>query len=306
MLSRKDNFILGIGGPTAVGKTSISIRLAQKYNIPILSCDSRQFFKELNIGTAKPNKEELSMAEHFFIDNKSIREEYSVGDFEREAIQKITELHKKYDSLIMCGGSGLYHKAIDEGLDEFPSIPSEIRNELIDELERKGLSALLKELEKMDPVYYAKVDRNNPRRVLRALEVIRASHHPFSFYHGNKKQRSFHFIKIFLLIERDELYTRINQRVEDMISLGLEEEVRGLIKFKHLNALYTVGYQEWWEYFDGNINKEKLIELIQRNSRRYAKRQITWFKNQGWTSFHPENWDSIIEHIESEKKRLST
>lgn len=305
MLSNHNKFVIGIGGPTASGKTTLSLLLAQKYNIPILSCDSRQFFRELNIGTAKPSSQELDAAPHFFINNKSIQDDYSVGEFEREAIACITELHNDQDTVLLCGGSGLYHEAIYQGLNEFPKVPIEVRNDLIDELERKGRAALLNELKEKDPVYFNQVDQKNPRRILRALEVIRASGKAFSHFHKEKKQRNFHPIPIFLTLERSQLYERINQRVDLMIEQGLEEEARTLIDFRHKNALHTVGYQEWWDYFDGYRSKEETVELIKRNSRRYAKRQITWFKNKQWPIFLPEESDKIIAHIEREKQRLS-
>ncbi len=271
--------LITIIGPTAVGKTALGIAFAKAYQTEILSCDSRQFFKEMTIGTAVPSREELEAAPHHFIQNLSIHQEYSVGEFERDAIQLLNQLFEKHDVVIMVGGSALYEKAITHGLDDFPEIPESINQELEQELEKEGLERLVEELQKVDPEYAATVDVSNPRRILRALGIYRSSGKPFSnFRTSTSKKRNFEVVKIGLEAPREELYERINDRVDLMLKAGLLEEARELLPHKNLTALKTVGYQELFPYLEYNYSLEEGIRLVKRNSRRFAKRQMTWYR----------------------------
>ncbi len=272
-------YLIVVGGPTASGKTGLGIRLAQHFNTEILSADSRQFYREMNIGTAKPTQEELAQATHHFIDNLSVHDTYSVGDYEREALDLLEKLYQKHDVVIMVGGSGFFIRAVCEGLDEFPEVPMHIREELNQLFENEGITPLQYELKELDPAYYSQVDTQNPKRLLRALEVCRATGQPFSHFHNKEKSpRPFVPVYIGLDWEREALYERINKRVDMMIEAGLEQEARELHPLRHLTSLQTVGYQEWFDFFDGKIDREEAIRLIKRNSRRYAKRQMTWFR----------------------------
>lgn len=268
-----------MGGPTASGKTGLGIRLARHFNTEILSADSRQFYREMNIGTAKPTSEELAQAKHHFIDNLSVHDAYSVGDYEREAVFLLEKLYKKNDVAIMVGGSGFFIRAVCEGLDDFPDVPAHIREELNQLFENEGIVPLQNELKQRDPEYYAQMDTQNPKRLLRALEVCRATGQSFSHFH-NKEKTPREFVPIYIGVdwEREALYERINSRVDMMIEAGLEQEAQELYPLRHLTALQTVGYQEWFDFFDGKIDREEAIRLIKRNSRRYAKRQMTWFR----------------------------
>jgi tRNA dimethylallyltransferase len=284
----KKNLII-IVGPTAIGKTSLSINLAQHFNCEIISCDSRQFFKEMKIGTAVPSKEELAAAPHHFIQNKSIFENYTVGDFEKEAIYKLEELFLTNDYAILVGGSGLYVDAILKGFDEFPEIDISVRQEVTSNYEESGLNYLQTELEKRDPDYFSVVAKENPQRMMRALEVCIGSGKPYSSFLNQKKNtRNFTPIIIGLEAERSVIYDRINQRVDIMINEGLLAEASELLVHKDLNALQTVGYRELFRYFDGEISLEFAIEEIKKNTRRFAKRQLTWFKrneNTKWFDY---------------------
>lgn len=288
--------LFSIVGPTGIGKTSLSIILAQRLNTEIISCDSRQFYREMKIGTASPSLEELSLVSHHFINNLSIDQEYSVGDFEKDALKKISELFDKYNQLIMVGGSGLYEKAVNEGLDYFPDIDPNIRKELIKEFQEKGLDYLQDELKKNDPEYYAEVDCSNPTRMIRALEIFRGTGRPYSSFRNNLlRKRNFSTVKIGLTAPREIMYDKINKRVDLMIENGLLEEVISLKNYRHKNALQTVGYKELFEYLDGNISLEFAIEEIKKNSRRYAKRQLTWYrKDESVHWFNYLNTDEII------------
>ncbi|WP_295810562.1 tRNA (adenosine(37)-N6)-dimethylallyltransferase MiaA [uncultured Apibacter sp.] len=289
--------LFSIVGPTGIGKTSLSIILAQRLNTEIISCDSRQFYREMKIGTASPSLEELSLVSHHFINNLSIDQEYSVGDFEKDALKKISELFDKYNQLIMVGGSGLYEKAVNEGLDYFPDIDPNIRKELIKEFQEKGLDYLQDELKKNDPEYYAEVDCSNPTRMIRALEIFRGTGRPYSSFRNNLlRKRNFSTVKIGLTAPREIIYDKINKRVDLMIENGLLEEVISLKNYRHKNALQTVGYKELFEYLDGNISLEFAIEEIKKNSRRYAKRQLTWYrKDESVHWFNYLNTDEIID-----------
>ncbi len=279
MMVRKT--LLVIAGPTGIGKTALAIKLAEHYNTEIISADSRQFFKEMSIGTAVPSDEELRAVPHHFIQHISIQDPYSVGDFERDALKKLEELFKLHDIVIMAGGSGLYIDAVLHGFDSFPEIDPSIRTQLKQELRDKGLAKLQKELLESDPVYAKKADLRNPQRVIRALEVCRGTGNPYSSYLGRKKtQRPFQSVILGLEAPREEVYRRIDSRVDQMMKAGLLEEARELIEYKPLNALKTVGYKELFGYLEGEYDLDQAIDEIKKNSRRYAKRQGTWFRGK--------------------------
>lgn len=283
--------LIVIGGPTASGKTQAAIQLAQFLNCPILSADSRQFFKEMNIGTAKPNNTELQLAEHYFINNKSINEEYSAGNFERDALALLDKLFKKHPKIILVGGSGLYIDAVCIGMDNLPK-SHDLRHELNDFYHKEGLLSIQNRLRERDPEYFLNCDNQNPIRVLRALEIILLSGKTMAEnFNNTPNKRTFTVRHVILDWKREKLYERINSRVDHMIREGLLHEVSQLLTFKEKNALQTVGYKELFEHLDGKIDLEKAIELIKQNTRRYAKRQITWFKkyqNALWV--HPDHF----------------
>lgn len=291
-----------IVGPTAVGKTNVAVELAKQYNCEIISCDSRQFYRELAIGTAKPMLQEMQGVTHHFIDSHSISENYSAGDFERDVIPLLNSLFRSNQKVIMTGGSGLFVKAITHGLDELPTIDPKIRMNLMQRLEREGVEKLAEELAFIDPDYVQKVDLQNKQRVVRALEVYEQTGRPFSNFHKNElAERNFDIIKIGLERPREELYARINERVSSMLTDGLIDEVKSVLTFRNHNALKTVGYKEVIEFLDGNISETTMKELIQRNTRRYAKRQLTWFKNQDeFAWFSPDELDAIKQFITSQ------
>jgi tRNA dimethylallyltransferase len=280
-----------IHGPTASGKTSLAVALAKSLNTEVLSSDSRQFYREMSIGTAKPDEEEMAGVKHHFIDSLSVDDEYSAGDFERDALHLLDKLFQKNDVMIMVGGSGLYADAVTKGFDELPSDP-EIREQLIRELEDKGIEVLQAELQKRDPEHFKNSDIQNPQRLVRALEVCRISQKPYSsFRSGEPKDRSFDILEVALHRPRKELYERIEVRVDQMMHAGLEAEAQALFSKKELPALNTVGYKELFDYFEGRHSKERAIELIKRNTRRFAKRQMTWFrKNESihWIDAEPQ------------------
>ncbi|WP_367113563.1 tRNA (adenosine(37)-N6)-dimethylallyltransferase MiaA [Sporocytophaga sp.] len=298
-------YLIVIAGPTAVGKTDLCVELAQYFEVPVISADSRQFFKEMSIGTAKPSIAEMQGVVHYFINSHSIAEPFNAGLYSEEALKLIDHLFTEKDYLILTGGSGLYIKAVCEGFDEMPQVEEETRNQLVSELSDNGLSPLLEELKKSDPVYYEQVDKANHQRILRALEVIRSTGVPFSFYRKNEKaSRNFEIIKIGLERPREELYERINRRMDFMLEAGLEDEVKALIQYKSMNALQTVGYKEVFDFFDGIYDREEMIRLLKRNSRRYAKRQLTWFKkDKEYRWFNPVQKAEIIDFIEAESGR---
>jgi tRNA dimethylallyltransferase len=296
----KQKKLIVIVGPTAIGKTALSIALAQYFNCEIISCDSRQFFKEMQIGTAVPTTEELLAAKHHFIHNKSIFENYTVGDFEKEAILKLDELYQNNDFAILVGGSGLYVDAVLKGFDEFPEIETSVREEVTSNYEKLGLTYLQTELEKQDPDYFEVVAKGNPQRMMRALEVCIGTGKPYSsFLNQKKNSRNFTPILIGLETERNIIYDRINQRVDCMIKDGLLEEVQKLFNHKQLNALQTVGYRELFFYFENELSLEFAIEEIKKNTRRFAKRQLTWFKRNAATKWFEYLTDrqEIIESI---------
>ena len=279
----KDKFLIVVGGPTASGKTRFAIDLAKHFDTVVLSSDSRQFFREINIGTAKPTPEELSEVKHYFIDHLGIQEEYSIGAFEREALALLEKLYLEHDVVILAGGSGMYIKALCEGLDNFPEVPAKVKFELRNWYEQKGLEPLQKAVAEKDPIYFAEVDQQNPHRLLRALEVMEVSGQPFSsFRKSTISPRPFFSIYLWLDWPRAELYDRINLRVDLMVEQGLIEEAKSLFEKRAYTALQTVGYQELFEALEGKINEAEAIELIKRNSRRYAKRQLTWSRRDGF------------------------
>ena len=293
-------YLITIIGPTAIGKTALSITLAQHFQCDIISCDSRQFFKEMTIGTAVPSKEELAQAKHHFIHNKSIFENYTVGDFEKEAIAKLDELFLTNDHVIMVGGSGLYVNAVLKGFDEFPEIETSVRDEVSQKYEKLGIDYLQTELKQRDPTYFATVAQENPQRLMRALEVCIGSGKPYSsFLNLKQNTRNFTPIIIGLEAERSFIYDRINQRVDQMIKEGLLEEAKELLPHKDFNALQTVGYRELFSYFEGEFTLAFAIEEIKKNTRRFAKRQLTWFKrneNTKWFDYLTDKKE-IINHI---------
>jgi tRNA dimethylallyltransferase len=302
-------YLITIVGPTAIGKTALSIELANHYNCEIVSCDSRQFFKEMRIGTAVPNNEELASATHHFIQNKSIFDSYTVGDFEKEALIKIGELHKNNDYVVLVGGSGLYVDAILKGFDEFPTIDPSVRESVTTNYEKLGIEYLQNQLELLDPNYFKSITienpqtLQNPQRMIRFVEVCMGSGKPYSsFLNQKKNNRNFTPIVIGLEADRSVIYNRINQRVDIMIKEGLFEEAKALYKYKELNALQTVGYREIFSFFDGEFTLSFAIEEIKKNTRRFSKRQLTWFKrkeNTKWFDYLTERKE-IIKHIQNQ------
>ncbi|MDP2540667.1 tRNA (adenosine(37)-N6)-dimethylallyltransferase MiaA [Tenacibaculum discolor] len=296
------NTLITIVGATAIGKTALSIKLAQHFNCDIISCDSRQFYKEMTIGTAVPEPEELAAAPHHFIQNRSVFEDYSVGQFEKDTLAKLDELFSKKAIQIMVGGSGLYVDAVLKGLDYFPDVDPQIRIDLTIELENKGLEYLQKKLKELDIEAYNTIAIDNPHRLIRALEICIGTGKTYSsFKNKPKTPRNFQSIKIGLTADREIMYDRINRRVDIMIEKGLIEEAKKLHPHKNLNALQTVGYRELFEYFEGNFTKEFAIEEIKKNSRRFAKRQGTWFRKDSnilWFDFQ-EDVQNIIKTIEN-------
>ena len=301
-------YLITIVGPTAIGKTSLSIALANHFGCEIISCDSRQFFKEMTIGTAVPNEKELSEAKHHFIHNKSIFENYTVGDFEKEAILKLDELHTTSDFAILVGGSGLYVDAVLKGFDEFPEIESSVREQVNADYEKLGITYLQQKLEELDSYYYKSISIDNPQtlqnpqRMMRFVEVCIGSGKPYSSFMNKKNNtRKFTSIVIGLEADRSVIYDRINQRVDSMISEGLLTEAEKVFPKKHLNALQTVGYRELFDFFEGKITLEFAIEEIKKNTRRFAKRQLTWFKRNETTKWfdYLENQNKVTDYIAS-------
>jgi tRNA dimethylallyltransferase len=273
--------LISIVGPTAIGKTALSLKLAKHFNTEILSADSRQFFKEMQIGTAAPTPDELSAAKHHFIHHISIHNHYSVGTFEKDALQKLERLFKSKDIVIMVGGSGLYVDAVTKGLDDFPDINKNIRESLNMQLETKGLSHLQEQLKTLDIQAYNTIARENPHRVIRALEICIGSGEPYSsFLNKGKVKRDFKTISIGLTADRELIYQRINERVDIMMQQGLLDEIKTLLPYQHLNALNTVGYKELFNYLNGEWTLDFAISEIKKNTRRFAKRQLTWFNKK--------------------------
>lgn len=298
-MNSKNKQLLVIAGPTAVGKTETCLSLGKLFQTEIISSDSRQFYKEMDLGTAKPNQQELSAVPHHFINSLSIHEEYDVKKFEQDTINLLQKLFQKHDIVIMTGGSGLYIDAVCYGFDDIPDIDPSIRQQLIFDFGEKGIGHLQNKLQKADPVYYDIVDKNNPQRLMRALEVCIGTGKPYSSFRKNKKTiRDFQIIMVGLDREREELYQRIDQRMDKMIQAGLFDEAEKLFPFRHLNALQTVGYSEIFGFLEGKYDNEEAVRLLKRNSRRYAKRQLTWFKrNPQMKWFHPDHFKELLEYI---------
>ena len=287
--------LITISGPTAVGKTKFSIDLAKLLNCQIISCDSRQFYKELSIGTAIPSKKELNTVKHHYIHHKSINDTYTVKDFQKDALNKIKELFISDEFIILVGGSGLYMDAVIYGLDDFPEIDKKVRENLNLKLNKFGIIYLQKKLQKLDPEHYSKVDLKNPRRLIRALEVCISSNKPFSSYINKKKTKHpFKLFNIGIVMDRDKLYEKINSRVDQMFSQGLVNEVKGLIDFKNHNALKTLGYKELFQFIENKCTLNESIEEIKKNTRRYAKRQITWLKSKNDITYINSSTDAKL------------
>jgi len=288
-----------VTGPTGIGKTSVGIEIARYFKTEIVSCDSRQIYKELSIGTAVPSPEELMSIPHHFIQTHSIEENYNASRYEHEALQLLERLFQKQDIVLMVGGSMLYVDAVCKGIDEMPDADPEIRAALKRRLETEGLEGLRLQLKKLDPKYYETVDLKNPNRIVHALEISLMTGKPYSSFRTNPdKKRPFNIIKIGLNCDRELLHNRINQRVNTMINVGLVDEARSVFPHKHLNALNTVGYRELFDWFDETITREKAIELIKRNSRRYARKQLTWFRRDNEVKwFEPTQTTEIISYI---------
>ena len=296
------NFLILVVGPTAVGKTDLCLNLAKKFKTEIVSCDSRQFYREMNLGTAKPSPDELEVIKHHLINSLSIEKDYDVRKFENDALEVLKSIFRQSNVAIMTGGSGLFADAITEGLDEIPDVDPEIRASIIKEYEEKGLEWLQSEVFKVDTEYFDQVDRQNPQRLMRALEVWRGTGLKFSSFRVKKRAvRPFQVIKIGLDRSRDELYQRIDGRMDQMIAAGLFDEADALFGKRHLNALQTVGYSEIFGFMEGKYDREEAIRLLKRNSRRYAKRQLTWFRrDEDIRWFHPDQEEEIIVWIETQ------
>lgn len=291
--------LIVVVGPTAIGKTSLAIALAKLYQTEIISADSRQFFKEMSIGTAKPSEQELAQANHHFISSHSVKDFFSTGDFELQALALMDKLFAKHPVLIMVGGSGLYINAICNGLDEMPEIDLNIREKLNQEFANNGIEPIRKQLAELDPEYFAKVDQSNPQRMIRGLEVVLSTGQKLSsFLTAHKKERPFNIIKIGLNTDRAKLYQQINDRVDLMVANGLVEEVRSLAAYQELNALKTVGYAEIFEYLDGKTDLATAIDKIKQNTRRFAKRQLTWFRKDTETTwFEPADTEKVLNFV---------
>jgi len=299
--------MLSISGPTAVGKTECSLQIAEHFKTEIISCDSRQMYKEMKIGTAVPEDTELQRVKHHFIGKLSIHDYYNASMFEQDIVKLSSKLFDTHDLLLMVGGSGMYLDAVLYGIDDIPDPDMKIRERLIQQHESEGLSPLLTQLETLDPVSYQRIDKNNPKRVIRAVEVCLSSGKPFSSFHTRQiKPRDFEIIMIGLEIPRETLYQRIDQRIDIMLEQGLENEARKLHPHQGLIALKSIGYREFFQYFDGKISKDEAIHLIRKNTRQYARKQINWlkrYKNMHW--FHPNDIKGMIE-LHNQKSQLNS
>lgn len=298
------NNLIVIAGPTAIGKTALSIAVAKRLNCPVISADSRQLFKEMSIGTAKPALSEMDGVKHYFIDSHSIAENYNVGKYENDVIELLKELFSDNKNVILTGGSGLYIDAVSKGFDELPEADPEVRNKINFLLNEKGIEGLQELLKELDIDYYNKADLQNPQRLSRAIEVCLTTGLPYSTLRkGKAKKRDFNIIKVGLDLPREKLYERINMRVDQMMSEGLLEEVKQLRQHQHLNALQTVGYKELFDYLDGKTDLKTAVESIKQNTRKFAKRQLTWFrKDPEMKWFAPDQEEEIIEYINANSK----
>jgi len=308
MEKNKQKHLVVVVGPTAVGKTDLCVQLAKHYDTEIISADARQLFREMAIGTAKPSEEEQQGVVHHFINSHSITQAYNAGAYEQEVLALLQQLFERKDVVIMTGGSGLYVRAVLEGMDEMPETDPQLREALTRQYEQQGLQPLLDKLQQLDPLYFASVDKANPQRVIRAVEVCLSSGMPYSSLRRSEKQeRPFNIIKIGLNRDRSELYQRIDQRMDQMLEQGLLEEAASLYGRRAHNALQTVGYKEIFDYLDGAYDWEEAERLLKRNSRRYAKRQLTWFNKQAgeYTWFHPQQWQEILAYIAASMRAAS-
>ncbi len=302
----KKKNVISVVGPTGIGKTRLAIDLAKHFDSEIVSCDSRQFFKEMKIGTASPSEEELAEAPHHFIGNLSVEEYYSIGQYEEDALKKLNQLFEKYETVILVGGSMMYEKAVIEGLNDLPEADEENQKKLQDIFENEGIEKLQEMLKDMDPEYFSVVDIHNHRRLLRAIDVIWQTNKKYSEQIAvSQDSRDFKTIRIGIEAPREELYDRINRRVDIMIEKGLLEEAKSLEKFKHLTALNTVGYAELFKYFDGEWDLDFAVSEIKKNSRRYAKRQLTWYRKADdihylHLGYSQEDFDGLIDYIEEQ------
>lgn len=293
------NSLIILSGPTGVGKTELSLRIAEHFHSPIISSDSRQLYKDLPIGTAAPTPEQLARVKHYLVGTLQLTDYYSASQFEEDVISLLSSLHQTTPHVVMTGGSMMYIDAVTKGIDEIPTVTPEIRKALYKQFEEEGLAPILEELKKADPVHYEEVDRMNYKRVIHAVEICRMTGKPYSSFRTHiRKERPFHIIHIGLTREREELCNRINLRVDQMMKEGLLEEARKVYPFRHLNSLNTVGYKELFQYFDGNWTLDFAIEKIKRNSRVYARKQMTWFKRDPEiTWFHPDQEKEILAYI---------
>lgn len=293
--------LIVVVGATGSGKTDLSLRLATHFAAPILSTDSRQVYRGIPIGTAQPTAEQLATAEHHFIASHALDDNFNCGEYEVQALARLEELFQKHNTVVAVGGSGLYIQALCEGMDDLPQADEDLRQRLAERLQNEGIESLAAELQRLDPIYYEQVDRCNPSRVLRAVEVCLQTGKPYSSLRtGERRKRDFNIVKVGIDWERATLYDRINRRVDMMIDEGLEAEALAVYPLRHLNSLQTVGYREMFDYFDGKITREEAIELIKRNSRRYAKRQMTWFRRDPeirW--FSNEEFDELVLFLEN-------
>ncbi len=300
----KEKYLIVIVGPTAVGKTAVSISLAKTFRCDIISADSRQFYKEMKTGTAKPDEEEMMGIRHHFINTHSVREEFSAGRFEQAVLQLLEKLFTYQNPVIMTGGSGLYVQAVCEGMNDIPPVSGDIRKKLYEELAKKGLEPLVEELRQKDPVYFERVDKKNRQRVIRALEVCRATGRPYSSFRNDEpRKRDFKMIKIGLDLPRELLFDRIDRRVDQMVTDGLFEEAEQLLPYRNQYALQSVGYREVFGFLDGRYDRQEAVRLIKRNTRRYAKRQLTWFRRDReirW--FEPRRMEEMVGYIREQMK----
>ncbi|MBI4945498.1 MAG: tRNA (adenosine(37)-N6)-dimethylallyltransferase MiaA [Bacteroidetes bacterium] len=304
--NQSKKYLIVILGPTAVGKTVLAIDIAKEFDTEIISADSRQFFREMNIGTAKPNNEELKSVKHHFINSISVHDEYNAGIFEREALKTLETIYQKNGIAVMTGGSGLYINAVCNGFDELPHADKEIRAKIIEMYKLEGIEYLRDTLKKLDEEHYKKIDIKNPHRLIRAIEVCMVTGMKYSEMRvrdkgQGAKERKFAVIKIGLEMEREKLYERINLRVDEMMKQGLLDEVKNLFKYKHLNSLQTVGYKELFDFMEGKIDLNRAVELIKQNTRNFAKRQMTWFrKDKTIKWFDPREKTKIIQYVKDE------
>ena len=299
-MSTKKKYLAVIAGPTGVGKTSLTIELAKHFNSKIISGDSRQFYKEMEIGTAKPNTKQLAEVEHFFINSLNIEQNYNIGDFEKDALKCLDNLFKEHEIVFLVGGSGLYINAVLYGVDEFVEVSEEIKETVAINYRQTGIASLQEQLQNLDPEYFKMVDINNPQRIMRALEVCLQSGVPYSSFLGKQKtERNFEPVKILINTSREGLYERINKRTDEMMAQGFLEEAEKLLPYKNLNALRTVGYKELFDHFTGMQSLPKTIELIKQKTRNYAKRQLTWFNNKDvYENFGPDDFEKIKAYLE--------